>query len=149
MRWTFLLWWEWHRLSHCFTNAQQHKRRGVKNPSLARKRPHWDGETTETKYCLLLPFIFSSFPKLLLQQGDCLMDRGGKQRTILLRAAQHPRWPVLLRWMVFSVVDVAICHLWAHHSWGHLSAGAAALLCSFSLRKCTTKLPRSRDRRRE
>lgn len=49
-------------LSHHYTNAQQHKCRGVKNPSLARKRPHWNGETTETKVlptaCIYF-FIFS------------------------------------------------------------------------------------------
>jgi len=88
----FPLRWEWHSLSHHYTNAQQHKRQGMKKPSLARKRPHWDGETTEMKYCLLLSFSFSSCPKLLLQRGDCQMDKGGKQRAVLLgefRAAQQ------------------------------------------------------------
>lgn len=115
----FLLWWERHSLSHHYTNAQQHKHRGVKNPSVARKRPHWNGETTETKYCCLLPFVFSSFPKLVLQQGDSLMDGGGKRRAILLgefRAAQQSRWRVLLRCIMCRAVEVAVHHLWAHHS---------------------------------
>lgn len=56
----FLLCWEWHSLSHRYPNAHQ----GVKNPSLARKRPHWNGqitETTETIFFLLLPFVFHLF----------------------------------------------------------------------------------------
>lgn len=106
----FLLWWEWHSLSHHYPNAHQR----LKNPSLARKWPHWNGqitETTERIFSLLLPFVFSSFPKLLLQWGDPLMDEGEKERAEwFFWWVSSPQ--VLLRWLVCGAMEMFPCHPW-------------------------------------
>lgn len=50
----------------------------------------------------------------------------------------------------WGVVEMAICHLWAHHSLMLCMAVAPSLLrlllCSFSPRKCTGKLPKLSDK---
>lgn len=79
------------------------------------KKPHWNGqitEITERIFSLLLPFVFWSFPQLLLRWGDHWWMR--ERRKVLLGDFSAARccW------------GVSICHPWSPKPHRRLMAGS-------------------------